>query len=371
MKVINDKLSGEKSNGRAFLELEVNTNCNQPRLKSYCRIRPSDKVNNSFFKFEEKNNFNFKPNVLHVISSPLSQIPHKFYFDNIFDEAYTQIEIFQDTTLGLIDSLVDKMNNSIIIVHGLQNSGKTFTVVGESDNPGIIPLGLRLIYDKVKEKNDPNLKVYCNYIEIFNDKAIDLLSDEQKILAIPRLSKSNKIQNAKYFQLNTIQDFSNAINIGNKKKKMNKNNSLSHTIFKIILRKYTQHSYWYDESSLSILDLASPVKYQNFDNLEKVEETNEDKVLYSHHCLCKCLKALNRIFKIQNSRIRRGDKEKMNYCEVMNYLRYFFYGNESIVLITNINPNITNVEENLRVLQFSLKFENSISNIDRHESQLK
>jgi hypothetical protein len=66
----------------------------------------------------------------------------------------------------------------------LTNAGKTYTVIGDPTNPGILPLTLKYLYEAVNLestlKNESTAEIYCNYIEIYNEEVFDMLSTEGK-----------------------------------------------------------------------------------------------------------------------------------------------------------------------------------------------
>jgi hypothetical protein len=95
--------------------------------------------------------------------------------------------------MNLITDLVKDRKSSILIANGLNDSGKTFTIVGDIENPGLLPLSLRYAYDQVKQQKSKMIKLYCNYIEIDGeDNVSDLLSQGEKIpVKIPNNSRLN------------------------------------------------------------------------------------------------------------------------------------------------------------------------------------
>lgn len=152
------------------------------QIQSYCRIRPFEGVNCSFFKYLEQRKNESPAHTLTInkssTSSPLlEEFTCKFNFDYIFDEEFTQIEVFQESCLDKLSDFVDKKMSTAVICQGLKNSGKSYTILGDSNNPGILPLSLRVVFDKIKEKkNDNYSKLFCSYIEFYKGEAYDLLS---------------------------------------------------------------------------------------------------------------------------------------------------------------------------------------------------
>lgn len=60
-------------------------------------------------------------------------------------------------------------------------SGKSFTMMGSSENPGIIPRLCTAIFEKIQaQANDSTkFKVEVSYMEIYNEKVRDLLDPKK------------------------------------------------------------------------------------------------------------------------------------------------------------------------------------------------
>ncbi|KAF7995631.1 hypothetical protein HCN44_006738 [Aphidius gifuensis] len=105
---------------------------------------------------------------------------HKFTFNKVFPSTATQLDIFEDVST-LIQSAVDGYNASII-AYGLTGSGKTYTMEGTHDNPGIITRSINLIFSQIEQlqRVDWRYKVEVSFIEIYNEKIYDLLDKSLK-----------------------------------------------------------------------------------------------------------------------------------------------------------------------------------------------
>lgn len=60
----------------------------------------------------------------------------QFVYDRVFPEAATNEEVFCYTTRDLIDILMDGCNCSVF-AYGATGAGKTYTMLGKPDSPGI------------------------------------------------------------------------------------------------------------------------------------------------------------------------------------------------------------------------------------------
>ena len=74
-----------------------------------------------------------------------------FKFSRVFNEHSTQSEVFKQTVVPIMKNVLHESSGGLIFAYGVSGSGKTFTMVGDDEQEGIIPLALRLIY-RIKEK---------------------------------------------------------------------------------------------------------------------------------------------------------------------------------------------------------------------------
>ena len=72
----------------------------------------------------------------------------QYSFDSVFDVDADQSSIFCSIVRPLIGDLFQSLN-SLIFAYGITNSGKTFTMEGTSDEPGIVPRTLSCIFQNI------------------------------------------------------------------------------------------------------------------------------------------------------------------------------------------------------------------------------
>jgi centromeric protein E len=120
--------------------------------------------------------------------------PQNFTFDRIYGtDANSQI-IYKDMCRQITKSAISGYNGTIFM-YGQTTSGKTFTMLGTPNSPGILPCALRDIFNLIsKEQNAENYAVYCSYLEIYNENLHDLLTDSNYL----KLVDDNKV----YSQIN-------------------------------------------------------------------------------------------------------------------------------------------------------------------------
>ena len=89
-----------------------------------------------------------------------------FAFDRVFDENGSNNDVFQHTTKPIIDSILDGYNCSVF-AYGATSAGKTHTMLGSPQQPGVIFLTMMELYDKLREReNEVDADLTVSYLEV-------------------------------------------------------------------------------------------------------------------------------------------------------------------------------------------------------------
>ena len=340
-------------------------------IKTFCRIRPIKGIN-ELFSISQKDD-----KILNINSSNLEKLNvgnnlkliNSYKFSKVFGENSTQEEVFEVTCKPLIDDLIQNNKSGLIFTYGMTNAGKTFTVIGTPDKPGILPQALKTLLEYDEQKNiKDNIynNFYCNFVEIYNEDVFDLLADDitgknkyfkKKLNVKENLNSVFFLQDVTFAKLDNLESFNNILNKGISKKvhsstNLNQNSSRSHTIFKIILLNNNKDISKIDFSteeliSLSVVDLAGSERQKRTDakgkNLQEACKINQ-----SLSTLGKCLEAMkhNSISNVKKIVPLRESKLTKIFSE-------YFQGDQNVIMITNINPRAEDFEETIRALNYS------------------
>lgn len=205
---ITNNIISNNSDGIDNNNNNTNSQISQP-IKCYLRIKPHQIRNND----ENNNNINTELLSNYTVSENLSNHNththntndtnnntttsfslknEQYYFSKVFSESETQQTIWKETAKPIIDDFINKLKPGLLFSYGNSNSGKTYTIIGENSNPGILPISLSYVYNRISklktsENNDvsvfsninySNINLYCSFIEIYNEEIIDLLKEE-------------------------------------------------------------------------------------------------------------------------------------------------------------------------------------------------
>lgn len=136
----------------------------------YLRIKPnSAKTNKEIYTVVGSK-------TLHVKKG--ENVDKKYFFTRIFDSESTQADLFcQSVRWQVIYFLLGE--SSTIVTYGASNSGKTYTLYGSTDSPGIIPRAIELLFSTINCTLAPWYKI----------------SDDNRIVCLDERERNSEIHN--------------------------------------------------------------------------------------------------------------------------------------------------------------------------------
>ena len=295
---------------------------------------------------EEGSKYINEDSALEIIQSKQT----KFEFDYAFDEHTQQEDIYHFTTENLIESVMEGYNGTVF-AYGATGSGKTYTMVGDKSNHGIMIRALNDLFNALSEVKDKKYNVNISYIEVYNEQLKDLLdsnNNRKKIDARFDPQKGVILFNAIQSNINNANDAFRLLEIGNKNRTEKKtlyniNSSRSHAI--LLVNVESQDSQLSSSNKVAfgklfLVDLAGSEKV-SISSKADAETGNINKSLLA---LGKCIKALTSKRKVHVP-IRDS---KLTYI-----LQESFSGNCRISMIATISPSLMFIDETLHTLQYA------------------
>ncbi len=164
------------------------------------------------------------------------------------------------------------------MTYGQTSSGKTHTLFGDKQKPGIIPLFLKDAFSKLKDVEsfeDCSYKFKYSFFEIYNEKINDLLVDKGgHNLNLRENFKKNLIfvENLKQKKASSYEQVIEDLNKSNEKRKinetsMNQRSSRSHFIINFVVE--TKYMMDYDDTKLLSKQEKESLFEKNFYQVKK------------------------------------------------------------------------------------------------------
>ena len=334
------------------------------------------------------------------------------YYDKIFYDSSTQEDVYEYIDICKLDS--QRGINCTILAYGQTGSGKTYTIFGDkwtssnglNDNEyiikdeydfvynknisydssnqgnGIIP---RLVYDYFHSSgndNDSNINISnyditVSFVQIYNEKVYDLLTDptvyndhnskpkfriggKHSYSAITPIKtphliiKENKsigvyIENLTQITLYSYEQCMNLLMLGenNRKKRQttkNEMSSRSHTVFMLMINsKQPNDNGVYTSSRINICDLAGSEKYDQrfkYNSLHLQEMININK-------------SLSTLGNVINALVNKKNYIPYKDSKLTQLLQNSLGGNTRTILIATVNPLLSSYDETISTLKFA------------------
>jgi kinesin family protein 18/19 len=128
--------------------------------------------------------------------------------------------VYEGTCNGLLDSVI-KGYNACVFAYGTTGSGKTYTMTGTNETPGIMYLILKDMFEKMGQYEDKTFEVRVSYVEIYNEVIRDLLVANSKETILDLRDdpiKGVQIAGVNEYDVNEPVEVMNLLQIGNKRR---------------------------------------------------------------------------------------------------------------------------------------------------------
>ncbi|XP_073021338.1 kinesin-like protein KIN-7N isoform X2 [Primulina eburnea] len=319
------------------------------------RVRPSSNE-------ESRNSYhwNFENNCvsLHgVHNTPVSGM--SFAFDHVFDQDCSNGTVYELLIKNIIHAAVEGFNGTAF-AYGQTSSGKTFTMNGTENDPGIIHRAVKDIFANIQQASDREFLIRVSYMEIYNEDIIDLFAVEnQKLQIHESLEHGVFVAGLREEIVNSIDQVLGLLQLGEASRhfgdtNMNVRSSRSHTIFRMVIESNQKAS---NPSRGSSSDDAIRVSILNLVDLagsERVAKTQAGGVrLKEGKHINKSLMALvNVINKLSEDGKQRGHIPYRD-SKLTRILQPALGGNAKTSIICTVAPEQVHIEETKGTLQFA------------------
>ena len=291
-----------------------------------------------------------------------------FGFDRVFDENTTQGEVYESTTRGLMDSVLDGYN-ATVFAYGATGCGKTHTITGTAQQPGIIFLTMQELFEKIAERSDEkHTDISLSYLEIYNETIRDLLvpgGSKQGLMLREDANQAVSVAGLSSHHPQDVQQVMDMIVRGNEYRTIspteaNATSSRSHAVLQINVAQKDRNADVNEPhtmATLSIIDLAGSERASATKNRgdRLIEGANINKSLLA---LGSCINAL-------------CDPRKKNHVPYRNskltrLLKFSLGGNCKTVMIVCVSPSSAHFDETQNTLRYANRAKNIQTKVTRN-----
>lgn len=300
----------------------------------------------------------------------------KYRFDHAFGPECSNRDVYSRCIDSTISGVVQGLN-ATVFAYGSTGSGKTYTMVGTKNDPGLMVLSLHTIFRLIKQDSSSDeFQVNCSYLEVYNEVIYDLLEKSSGHLEL----REDPVQGIVVAGLKSIKVHSadkivELLNLGNSRRKTesteaNATSSRSHAVLEITVKRKQKNKYRNQvmQGKLALVDLAGS---------ERASETNNGgqklrdgaNINRSLLALANCINALGKQQKkglayvpYRNSKLTRILKDGLS-------------GNSQTVMVATISPADSQYHHTVNTLKYADRakeikthIQKNIGTIDTHVS---
>ncbi|KAM6182818.1 kinesin-like protein KIF24 [Erethizon dorsatum] len=271
-------------------------------------------------------------------------LQHVFYFDEVFGEACTNRDVYTKTTHPLIQHIFNG-GNATCFAYGQTGAGKTYTMIGTHQNPGLYALAAKDIFKQL-EVSQPrrHLFVWISFYEIYCGQLYDLLNRRKRLFAREDSKHVVQIVGLQELRVDTVELLLEVILKGSKERStgatgVNADSSRSHAIIQIQIKDSAKRTF----GRISFIDLAGSERAADAKDSDRQTKMEGAEINQSLLALKECIRALD----------QEHTHTPFRQSKLTQVLKDSFIGNAKTCMIANISPSHVATEHTLNTLRYA------------------
>ncbi|KAJ3219906.1 hypothetical protein HDU67_008435 [Dinochytrium kinnereticum] len=289
------------------------------------------------------------------------------YFYDIVQAGSDNKRLYESAAKEVVWKAMEGINGTVF-AYGQTASGKTYSMMGVDEQPGIIPQAIDDVFSFIREqKGDKEYLLRVAYLEIYNETIRDLLAPEQKDLRIHEDRKRGVyVSPLKEEIVTTPKQVMKVIQRGEQNRHFgstdyNEHSSRSHTIFQMVIESRDKNSGVVSPpamkragiTSVSRLRGSVTISQLNLIDLAGSEKAASDvdrrkEGAYINRSLLTLGNVISKLTEDKNSTHIPYRDSKLT-----RILQSSLSGNARVSVVATISPSTTNWEETNNTLKFA------------------
>ncbi|KAJ4716594.1 Kinesin-like protein [Melia azedarach] len=271
-----------------------------------------------------------------------------YAFDKVFGPHSNSQEVYDVAAKPVVKAAMEGVNGTVF-AYGVTSSGKTHTMHGDQNSPGIIPLAIKDVFSIIQDTPGREFLLRVSYLEIYNEVINDLLDPTGQNLRVREDAQGTYVEGIKEEVVLSPGHALSFIAAGEEHRHVGSNNfnllsSRSHTIFTLMIES-SDHGDEYDGvifSQLNLIDLAGSES-------SKTETTGLRRKEGSY--INKSLLTLGTVI----GKLSEGKASHVPYrdSKLTRLLQSSLSGHGHVSLICTVTPASSSMEETHNTLKFA------------------
>eukprot|EP00494_Astrolonche_serrata_P024904 UN25164 len=190
-------------------------------------------------------------------------VDYAFKFERVFGQKSQQEDIFEELG-GTINSVLDGYN-VCIFAYGQTGTGKTYTMEGTKENPGVNVRALQKIFHEKSVCKSKDFSIQITMCEIYCEKLFDLLSETKGAKVALKVKQNSKgesiVEGINKITINSYEELVKIFENGQRNRStgvtnMNSHSSRSHLILSVYVNIFDKIVKETAHGKLHLIDLA-------------------------------------------------------------------------------------------------------------------
>eukprot|EP00588_Corethron_pennatum_P016812 CAMPEP_0194309010 /NCGR_PEP_ID=MMETSP0171-20130528/5976_1 /TAXON_ID=218684 /ORGANISM="Corethron pennatum, Strain L29A3" /LENGTH=915 /DNA_ID=CAMNT_0039061953 /DNA_START=264 /DNA_END=3011 /DNA_ORIENTATION=+ len=295
----------------------------------------------------------------------------EYGFTKVLGPDVGQREVYAATAHGLVEGLFEKSTgnsrgpkkSALLFAYGITNAGKTHTIMGGDDDPGIMPRTLAHIFRKLEADGGATrteMSLHLSYLEIHNEQIFDLLAatppkGRRSALKLVDMNGHIRVRGLTTHKVERVDQGLELIaqaqtQMQKSSTNLNSGSSRSHSVCQLELSSPRDDK---DDAPIImwIVDLAGSERAKRTGVMAMSAQQREaSKINTSLMNLMKCLKQIVSNQSQKGQGVVSYRESKLTYL-FMNHLSGSTSGRT--VMIVNVNPSPPDYDETQHVLSYA------------------
>ncbi|XP_074590963.1 kinesin-like protein KIN-7L [Curcuma longa] len=291
------------------------------------------------------------------LGTPISGV--SFAFDYVFDQSYSNTMVYDPLIKSIIRAAINGFNGTAF-AYGQTSSGKTFTMNGSEEDPGIIPLAVKDVFSTIEMTTDREFLIRVSYMEIYNEEINDLLTlGNQKLPIHESLERGIYVAGLREEIVNSSEQVIELLKLGEENRhfgetNMNARSSRSHTIFRMVIESSARDSMESGDVSNADAIRVSVLNLVDLAGSERIAKTGTGGArLKEGKHINKSLMILGNVI----NKLSESGKQRRHIpyrdSKLTRILQPALGGNSKTSIICTVAPEEVHIEESRGTLQFA------------------
>ncbi|XP_043943184.1 kinesin-like protein KIF24 [Protopterus annectens] len=271
-------------------------------------------------------------------------LQHVFYFDEVFSEACSNQDVYMKTAHPLIHHIFNG-GKATCFAYGQTGAGKTHTMIGTRQNPGLYALAAKDIFRHLQFAQSGRVQyVWISFYEIYCGQLYDLLNGKKRLFAREDGNHIVQIVGLREVQVDSVNFLLEVILRGSKERStgasgVNSDSSRSHAVIQIQIKDLGGRGL----GRISFIDLAGSERAADAKESDKQTKMEGAEINQSLLALKECIRALD----------QEHAHTPFRQSKLTQVLKDSFIGNSKTCMIANVSPSNFATEHTLNTLRYA------------------